>query len=106
MDQLTHLVQTLTALLVMVLPVIGVTGGLKQLIDGAPDFNLGPFVIKGGVWLSWLCAAVLIGVGHAAGWLPAPSGDVQTWIAAEWATLAMLANVVYSTAYGGKPAPA
>ena len=101
MTQFNQLLDSLAAIALLVFPVIGLTGGVKGAfklaLDKLPDLTLGPWIIKDGVWLSWLVAAILLVLGNVAGWLPGMPDFVtspQAWALFQWSTLALLANMV------------
>lgn len=99
----SSLVASVVTVLTLVLPVIGVTGGLKGLIEGLPDLSFGKFTIKRGHWLSALVAAAAIGIGYATGLAPEIVADsIGTWLVSQWSLLTILANIVYNAAgYAG-----
>ena len=92
---LTSLLDSLQTVLMLVLPVIGITGGLKGLFGKVPDLDFAGLAIPGGLVASWGVALVWV-VGRMALGIDAPPADADalTWIGAQWALVAATANVV------------
>lgn len=102
--EIARIVTAAATILALILPVVGVTGGLKGLFDRAPDINVGPWTIKDGQYMSFLSAAGLLALAHFLGFGPDLSGvdSVGAFILAEWSALVVAANLVYSAAgYAG-----
>lgn len=98
------IVASLVFLVALVLPTIGITGGLKQLFDGVPDIHLGRITIKGGLWLSWLVGGGVSALAYFVGRISFDfTGDPNLDFAALWAIVSFSANLVRNTVY--PPAP-
>lgn len=110
MENIAELVEAAVRLMAVVLPIIGVTGGIKGLVGGLPTLNLGAWQVPPGLYLSWLVALPLTAIAFVSGWLPPLEtfGTVEAAIAAYWAFLAATSNMVRNAITGGgsEPAPA
>lgn len=94
------ILENLAALLVLILPTIGVTGGIKQLLDGVPDFDFGRIHVDGGLWLSWAVGAVIAIGAIALGYEPITfSGDPAIDFPALWIIVSAGANFTRNLAY-------
>lgn len=107
MDQftqtLTDFVLSVITVLTLVLPAIGLTGGIKGIFDSAPDLKIGPWTIRDGVWLSFLCSLALVVGANVLGLAPeVSSASPIGWLAFQWSLLVTAANIVYNAAgYAG-----
>lgn len=94
------LLENLAALLLLILPTIGITGGIKQLLDGVPDFDLGRLHVDGGLWLSWGVGAVVAIVAIVTGLEPVTlTGDPALDFPALWIIVSAGANFTRNLAY-------
>ena len=97
------IVASLVFLVALVLPTIGITGGIQQIFDGVPDLHLGRVTVKGGLWLSWTVGALVSGFAYFVGRVTVDfTGDPTVDFPALWAIVSFTANLVYTTVYAPK----
>ena len=102
--EITELLDALQTIGLLVLPVIGVTGGLKGLIGELKPIGWKGLTIPGGLWFSWLVALAWVGGRVVLGIdAPAPDADAADWIAGRWAFVAMTSNVIRNWIRGAAP---
>ncbi|MCB9177241.1 MAG: hypothetical protein H6648_08780 [Caldilineae bacterium] len=106
-QQVPEIVDVTLRVLSLVLSIIGVTGGLRGVLEQL-DIRLKG---KSALALSWAVGLVLTGASVAAGWLPQPewtAGGVYSWVVAYWPVITAMANLVRDKVYGivGAASPA
>lgn len=97
--QIPEIIDVTLRVLSLVLSIIGVTGGLRGILEQL-DIKLKG---KGALALSWAVGLVLTGISVAAGWLPQPEwtvGGVYAWVLAYWPVITAMANLVRDKVYG------
>lgn len=94
------IVASLVFLVALVLPTIGITGGIQQIFDGVPDLHLGKVTVKGGLWLSWLVGGLVSCLAYFVGRVTLDfTGDPTVDLPALWAIVSFTANLIYTTVY-------
>lgn len=100
------IVASLVFVIALVLPTIGITGGLQQLFDGVPDIPLGKITIKGGLWLSWLVGGGVSALAYFVGRVALDfTGDPSTDFGALWMIVSFTSNLIYRTVYAPTSPP-
>ena len=102
---IVKIVTALVTIVLLALPVIGVTGGLRQVFDDLPDLTIGRWTVKDGLWASWVCGALVVAIAWVgAGVRIDLTGDPGKDFALVWALVSFAANLIHSTVYdGGTP---